>query len=96
MDEMSAIVRAKSQFILAIAPEGTRKRVARWRTGFYRIAERAGIPIVPVSLDWARREVTIGAPMRATGDLDADLAMLRHSYRREMARNPAAFWDAAS
>lgn len=95
VDEMVGIVRAEPRFILALAPEGTRKRVARWRTGFYRIAERADIPIVPVSFDWSTRAVTIGAPMRPTGDLDADLALLQHSYRREMALNPAAYWDAA-
>ena len=95
VDEMAAIVRAEPRFILALAPEGTRKRVARWRTGFYHIAERADIPIVPVSFDWPRREVTIRAPMHPTGDLDADVAVLQHSYRREMARNPAAFWDDA-
>ena len=93
--ELVQAVRAELQFILALAPEGTRKRVARWRTGFYRIAERADIPIVPVSLDWAKREVTIGAPLHPTGDLDTDVAVLQHSYRREMARDPAAFWDAA-
>ena len=96
VDEMAAIVRAEAQFILALAPEGTRKRVARWRTGFYHIAERTGTPIVPVSLDWATRTVTIGAPLHPTGDLEADLAVLQQSYRREMARVPAAFWDAAS
>ncbi len=54
------------------------------------------MPIVPVSLDWARREVTIGAPMQATGNLEADVAALQRSYRREMARDPAAYWEVAS
>jgi 1-acyl-sn-glycerol-3-phosphate acyltransferase len=94
VEEMTAIVRGEPHFILALAPEGTRKRVARWRTGFYHIAEQADMPIVPVSLDWSRRVVTIGAPVRPTGDLHADLAMLQRLYRREMARNQDAFWDA--
>jgi 1-acyl-sn-glycerol-3-phosphate acyltransferase len=96
VDEMVAIVRAEPRFVLALAPEGTRKRVARWRTGFYHIAERADVPIVPVSFDWAQREVTIHPPMHPTGDVEADLATLQRSYRREMARNPSAFWDAVS
>ena len=95
VEEMTATIRAEPRFILALAPEGTRRRVARWRTGFYRIAERAGMPIVPVSFDWSRRIVTIAAPMRPTGDLAADVAVLQDQYRREMARNPSAFWDAA-
>ena len=93
VDEMTAIVRAEPRFILALAPEGTRKRVARWRTGFYHIAERAEIPIVPVSFDWSRREVTIRPPMHPTGDLAADLRVLQGCYRREMARNPSAYWE---
>ncbi len=93
VEQMAAIVRAEPNFILALAPEGTRKRVHRWRTGFYRIAERTGIPIVPVSFDWSRREVTIGEPVQPTSDIDADLAVLKACYRREMALNPVAFWD---
>jgi 1-acyl-sn-glycerol-3-phosphate acyltransferase len=92
VEQMAAIVRAEPRFILALAPEGTRKRVHHWRTGFYRIAERAGIPIVPVSFDWSRREVTIGAPMQPTGHLAADVAALQANYRREMALNPDSFW----
>jgi 1-acyl-sn-glycerol-3-phosphate acyltransferase len=92
VEQMAEIVRAEPGFVLALAPEGTRKRVHRWRTGFYRIAERADIPIVPVSFDWSRREVTIGSPMHATGDVAADVAVLQSRYRREMALNPDAFW----
>jgi 1-acyl-sn-glycerol-3-phosphate acyltransferase len=95
VDEMAAIVRAEPHFVLALAPEGTRQKVARWRTGFYHIAESAGIPIVPVSIDWSRREVTIHTPTFPTGNLTADLAALQRLYHAEMARHPAAFWDAS-
>jgi 1-acyl-sn-glycerol-3-phosphate acyltransferase len=95
VEQMAAIVRAEPAFVLALAPEGTRKRVNHWRTGFYRIAERAGIPIVPVSFDWSRREVTIGAPMHPTGHLATDIATLQANYRREMALNREAFWETA-
>ena len=50
---------------------------------------------MPVSLDWSRREVTLGAAMQPTGDLDADVAALQRNYRREMALNPEEFWDPA-
>ena len=90
--EMAAIVRAEPQFILALAPEGTRKRVDHWRSGFYRIAEAAGVPVVPVWFDWSRREIGIGAPVRPSGHLAGDLAALQALYRPEMARNPKGFW----
>jgi 1-acyl-sn-glycerol-3-phosphate acyltransferase len=90
--EIAAAVRASDQFILALAPEGTRKRVAAWRTGFYHIAEQAQIPIVPIWLDWSRREFGIGSPMRTAGDLAAEVAGLQTLYRPEMALRPASFW----
>jgi len=90
--EMAAAVRAEPQFILALAPEGTRKRVDHWRTGFYRIAEATGVPIVPVWFDWSRREIGINPPIRVSGNLASDVAALQALYRPEMARNPKGFW----
>ena len=88
----AAMMCAEPRFVLALAPEGTRRRVAQWRTGFYRIAESAGVPIVPVAMDWSRREITLGEPLTPTGDLAADLAALQARYRPEMARYPECFW----
>jgi 1-acyl-sn-glycerol-3-phosphate acyltransferase len=92
--EVSAAVREHPQFILALAPEGTRRRVDRWRTGFYHIAESAGVPVVPVWLDWSRREFGIGHPVRTKGDLAAELSAIQANYRPEMARLPERFWGA--
>jgi 1-acyl-sn-glycerol-3-phosphate acyltransferase len=74
------LFRARPAFVLAIAPEGTRKQVAEWRTGFWYIAHGAGVPVVPVAFDWAERAVRIGAPMETTGDLDADLRAMHGVY----------------
>ena len=90
--EMAAIVNAEPHFVLALAPEGTRTRVKNWRTGFYRIAEATGAPIVPVWFDWGRREVGLGEPVFATGDLARDVAAIKSLYRPEMARHPGGFW----
>ena len=94
--EMAAAIRAEPAFILALAPEGTRKSVAHWRSGFYRIAEAAGVPVVAVWFDWSRREIGINAPMHLSGDLSADVSVLQGLYRPEMARNPNGFWAASS
>lgn len=66
------------RMILGLAPEGTRKPVTRWRTGFYHIAHGAGVPIVPVALNWDLRAMQIGTPFTTTGDVDADVEALRH------------------
>jgi hypothetical protein len=68
------------RFVLALAPEGTRKPHTHWRSGFWHIARRAGVPVVPAALDYARREVRIGVPLALTGGAEADMAALREFY----------------
>jgi 1-acyl-sn-glycerol-3-phosphate acyltransferase len=68
------------RMVVGIAPEGTRKRVERWRTGFWHIARGAGVPIVPVALDYGARAVRIMAPFTTTGDVDRDVAELQQRY----------------
>jgi 1-acyl-sn-glycerol-3-phosphate acyltransferase len=89
--DVLAVLESEPAFLLALAPEGTRKPVDRWRTGFYRIAEAARVPIVPVWLDWSRREVGIAAPFHTSGDIRADFAALQANYRAEMGRHPAGY-----
>jgi 1-acyl-sn-glycerol-3-phosphate acyltransferase len=89
--EAVAAMRAEPEFILALAPEGTRRHVDEWRTGFHRIAEQAGVPVVPVALDWAHREVSIGKPEPVTGDAAGDIARLRSRFTAGMALRPDRF-----
>lgn len=65
------------QLVLVIAPEGTRKKVTAWRTGFLHIAKQAEVPVIPVALDYARREVIIGDAMPITGDISDELAKVQ-------------------
>jgi 1-acyl-sn-glycerol-3-phosphate acyltransferase len=83
--------RTRRQWVLGIAPEGTRKRVEQWKTGFHQIAVGAGVPIVPVYLDYRRRVVGLGASFRPAGDPAKDVPALRAIFRSEMARHPARF-----
>ena len=68
------------RLVLGLAPEGTRKRVERWRTGFYHIAHGARVLIVPVALNFGAREVQIQEPFTTTGDMESDLALLRARF----------------
>jgi len=66
---------------LGIAPEGTRKPVKRWKSGFWHIARDAGVPIFPVAFHYPDKTIQLG-PLFDTGtDMDADLARLRAFYR---------------
>jgi 1-acyl-sn-glycerol-3-phosphate acyltransferase len=71
-----------------LSPEGTRKKVERWKMGFYHIALGAGVPIVPGALDFANRRVVIGAPFQPTGDAEADLQALLAFFRPYVPKKP--------
>lgn len=89
--DVAQTLRAEPRFVFALAPEGTRKRVPQWRTGFYRVAEATGAPILPVWMDYSRREVGLGELVTPTGDLEADIARLQRLYRAEMGRFPEKY-----
>jgi 1-acyl-sn-glycerol-3-phosphate acyltransferase len=78
----------RDRLILGLAPEGTRRRVERWRTGFYHIAHGAGVPIVPVALDWDARVIRIEAPFTTTGNLDADVLELQRRVSGVRGKRP--------
>lgn len=69
--QVAAEFARRDQLVLAIAPEGTRKRVQSWKSGYWHIARAAGVPILPVGLDFARRAAVIGT-LRHPGDSIAE------------------------
>ena len=80
VEQMRARFRERERLWLGIEPEGTRKRVAEWKSGFWRIARDAGVPIVPVYFDYPRKVIGLGAPFATTSDMRADIAALRAFY----------------
>jgi 1-acyl-sn-glycerol-3-phosphate acyltransferase len=84
----------RPQLLLGLAPEGTRSKVSKWRTGFYHIATAANLPILPVALDFGRREVRVEPLFHPTGDLEADIAFLQHIFQDAQGYNPElGVWD---
>ena len=73
--------------ILAIAPEGTRKKVNKWKTGFYYIALKAKLPILMVSFDYNRKEVKINNRFYPTGNIDNDFKELKKMVSDVIVRN---------
>lgn len=63
-------------FSIGIAPEGTRKQVKKWKTGFWHIARKADVPLILTSFDYARREVIFREPYRVGDDMEKDLAFI--------------------
>jgi 1-acyl-sn-glycerol-3-phosphate acyltransferase len=80
--------RDNREFILVLSPEGTRKKVERWKMGFYHIALGAGVPIVLGALDYQNRRVVIGPTFQPTGDEQADLAAMLAFFRPYVPKKP--------
>ena len=78
--QMTARFAASERLWLGIAPEGTRKRVHKWKNGFWHIARAARVPILPVYFDYPTRTIGFGPLFEPTDDLAADVAQLRAFY----------------
>ncbi len=69
--------RQRDRMWLGITPEGTRKQVTHWKSGFLRIAHEADVPIQTIFIDYPTKTFTLGPVVRATGDHDADMEKIR-------------------
>lgn len=96
VDATAASLRDCPALFLAIAPEGTRRRVDRWKTGFWRIARATDACVWPVAFDWSRRVVALGPPFDVSADMDADLLKLQSGFKAGMAYRPEAYGVASS
>jgi 1-acyl-sn-glycerol-3-phosphate acyltransferase len=76
VDSIAAIFKNRKVFRMAISPEGTRKKVTELKTGFYYIALKANVPIVPVAFDYAKNEVRLAKPFYPTGNFEADMKVI--------------------
>ncbi len=83
----------QKQFVLVIAPEGTREKVNCWKPGFWYFATKANVPVVPVGLNYKTRTAYMGKPVYMTNNRDADFETLRAVYRSQdiCARYPEKF-----
>ena len=77
-------------FSIALPPEGTRKKVEAWKTGFWRIAKKADVPLVLTSFDYKRKEVTLSEPFRLGEDMDKDIAWMTTYFAQFSGRNRPA------
>ncbi len=80
--------RNSESFYFGLAPEGTRSRADHWKSGFYRIAEGAEVPVILGFLDYGRRRIGIGPTLRLSGDVHRDLDFCREFYKDIRGRHP--------
>ena len=78
-------------FVLGIAPEGTRKRNPDWKTGFYRIADAAKVPICCAFIDFGKKELSMEKMFMPTGDMEKDMIEIKSFYKGKVAYHPEKF-----
>jgi 1-acyl-sn-glycerol-3-phosphate acyltransferase len=79
--------RASQALMLVIAPEGTRSKVHRFKTGFLHIARGAGVPVALVALDWGARTIRIGPVVEVGEDIEAERVRVEAWYAQFRGRN---------
>ena len=73
---------------LGLSPEGTRDYTEKWKTGFYYLAMGAGVPILPVALDYNTKEIRFMSLVYPTGNIEADLPKIYAQYQGVIPRHP--------
>lgn len=81
----------RDTLLLALAPEGTRRRVEHWKSGWHRMARAAGVPVVVGCIDYGRREIGVAEVFEPADDYPADLARIQRIYAGVTARHPKNF-----
>jgi 1-acyl-sn-glycerol-3-phosphate acyltransferase len=80
----------RQRFVMLIAPEGTRDSAEDWKRGFWRIAQGAGVPVLPAAIDYQAKVITFGPPLTPGEDFEADLRVLVDFYvRHSLPKHPA-------
>jgi len=72
---------------VVLAPEGTRRAVTKWRSGFWHIAKKAKVPLCGIYFHYPERTIGVGPVFELTDDLDADLARIRAWYAPHLGKN---------
>lgn len=88
VDQMVEAFHRHDSLLLVITPEGTRKKVDRWKDGFYRIARAANVPISCAYIDFKNKVGGVGLVLTPTGDTKADMDKIRAFYSRVRGKYP--------
>lgn len=85
---IAELFKDKDEFRLTLAPEGTRKKVDNWKTGFYYIAKEAQVPIIMFTLDFKNKQNHISEPFYPTHDFEADLKYMKSFFEGVIGKKP--------
>jgi 1-acyl-sn-glycerol-3-phosphate acyltransferase len=78
----------RAKLTMVVAPEGTRKKVTYWKSGFYHIARGAEVPVVLAFIDYLKKAGGIGPVFKPTGNIETDMEFIRSFYEKVTGRYP--------
>jgi len=78
--QMTTLFNNTEKFVLAIAPEGTRHKTKQWKSGFLRIACNANVPVVPLSLDFNKKEIRVHQEVYISENIESELEAFKYIY----------------
>ncbi len=87
--QITDLYNQRKEMVITIAPEGTRSAVDHWKTGFYHIASGANIPVAMAFLDYSRKTCGVGGYFYPSGDMEADLDILKRFYGTKIGKYPS-------
>lgn len=87
VEQVAERYRSRETLWVALAPEGTRRRVEQWKSGFWRIARAAEVPVLCVYFHYPEKLIGIGPLLQMSESLDEDMAQIREYYRPWMGKN---------
>lgn len=87
VEQAAALIRGHDRFWYGLAPEGTRRRVERWKSGFWKIARAAEVPVLRMYFHYPERIIGFGPLFYPSDDLQADMAEIRAWYRPWMGKH---------
>ena len=81
VDLIASKFKEKQEFRIALSPEGTRKKVVKWKTGFYHIARKANIPIIMVTFDYTNKINKVSKPFYTTENIEKDFLFMESFFK---------------
>jgi 1-acyl-sn-glycerol-3-phosphate acyltransferase len=91
VEQAVAIIRDFDRIWFTLTPEGTRKPVEKWKTGFWKIAHDAGVPIITAYFHYPEKLIGISHVFHTSEDMHGDVARIREWYRPWMGKNRGVF-----
>jgi 1-acyl-sn-glycerol-3-phosphate acyltransferase len=79
--QVAADFMAHEEYNIVITPEGTRRKVDKFKSGFYFIAYEANVPILPIAMDFGNKVIHFMEPFYPTGDAEKEIAEIEDMFR---------------